>query len=79
MFYTFKLENGNGFLNIYDDASIYDGKSNQLISMTGNYASSPVTSSGSQVFLEFTTDGTGVGKGFSASIKFGIRKYSFDN
>ena len=73
MFYTFKLENANEFLNIYDGASIYDGKSNQL-PMTRNN----VKSNGSQVFIEFTTDGTGVGKGFSASIEFGIRNYVCD-
>ena len=77
MFYTFKLENANEFLNIYDGGSIYDGKSNQL-PMTRNNVSSQVKSNGSQVFIEFTTDGTGVGKGFSASIEFGIRNYVSD-
>ena len=77
MFYTLKLENSIDFLNIYDGGSIYGGKSNQL-PMTRNNVSSQVKSNGSQVFLEFTTDGTGVGKGFSASIKFGIRNYACD-
>ena len=34
-------------------------------------APSEVKSLGSQVFIEFLANGNGVGKGFSASIKFG--------
>ena len=55
-------------MNIYDGGSTND---DQLISMTGNYASSQITSSGSQLFIEFSTNGNGVGKGFSVSILFG--------
>ena len=39
--------------------------------MTGNFTFSEVKSLGSQVFIEFLANGNGVGKGFSASIKFG--------
>ena len=55
-------------MNIYDDGS---SKDNQLSSMTGNLTSSEVKSLGSQVFIEFLSNGNGTGKGFSASIKFG--------
>ena len=55
-------------LNIYDGGS---SKDNQLSSMTGNLASYEVKSLASQVFIEFLANGNGVGKGFSASIKFG--------
>ena len=69
------MEYGNAFLNIYDGGSTKD---DQLISMTGNSASfwlnsasSQLMSSGSQLFIEFSSNGNGIGKGFSASIKFG--------
>ena len=39
--------------------------------MTGNLTSSEVKSLGSQIFIEFLSNGNGMGKGFSASIKFG--------
>ena len=39
--------------------------------MNGTLTSSEVNSLGSQVFIEFLTNGNGAGKGFSASIKFG--------
>ena len=39
--------------------------------MNGALTSSEVNSLGSQVFIEFLANGNGVGKGFSASIKFG--------
>ena len=55
-------------MNIYDGGS---SKDNQLRSMTGNLTSSQVKSLGSQVFIELLANGNGVGKGFSASIKFG--------
>ena len=44
--------------------------------MTGNSAPSEVKSQGSQVFVEYLTNGNGAGKGFSALIKFGIRTKS---
>ena len=55
---------------------IYDGGSSKdilLISITGNSIPSPVTSLGNQMFITFTTDGNGVGKGFTTKITFGIR------
>ena len=39
--------------------------------------SSEFKSLGSQVFIEFLANGNGVGKGFSASIKFGKIIYVF--
>ena len=68
-----QLEDNIDFLNIYDGGSTKD---NQLISITGNSAPSEVKSLGSQVFIEFLANGNGAGKGFSASIKFGIRTKS---
>ena len=53
---------------------IYDGGSDKdelIISETGNSAPSPVTSLANQIFIFFTTDGNGVGKGFIAKITFG--------
>ena len=55
-------------MNIYDGGS---SKDSRLISITGNFSTSKVKSSGSQVFIELLTNGNGAGKGFSASIKFG--------
>ena len=54
---------------------MYDGgsyKDDVLISATGNSAPSSVTSLGNQMFIIFTTNGNGVGKGFTAKITFGI-------
>ena len=54
---------------------LYNGGSDKddLLSSyeTGNLASSPIQSLGNQLFIMFTTDGNGVGKGFTAKIKFG--------
>ena len=53
---------------------IYDGGSDKdklLIFVTGNSVPSPVTSLGNQMFIMFTTDSNGVGKGFTAKITFG--------
>ena len=53
---------------------IYDGgsdKDESIISLSGNSAPSPVTSLRNQMFIIFTTDGNGVGKGFTAKITFG--------
>ena len=61
-------EYGNSFLNIYDGGSTKD---DLLTSIIGNYDSTQVNSTGSQLFIEFATNGNGVTKGFSASIKFG--------
>ena len=47
-----------------------------MSSITGNSVPSDVKSLGSQVFIEFLANGNGAGKGFSASIKFGIRTKS---
>ena len=57
---------------------MYAGGSNKdelVFSGTGNYISSysPVISFGNQMFIIFTTDGNGVGKGFTAKITFGSR------
>ena len=55
---------------------IYNGgsdKDESIISLSGNSVPSPVTSLGNQMFITFTTDGNGVGKGFTAKITFGIR------
>ena len=57
---------------------IYNGgsdKDESIISLSGNSVPSPVTSLGNQMFIIFTTDGNGVGKGFTAKITFGIRTY----
>ena len=56
---------------------IYDGGSNKdelLISVTGNSAPSQVTSLRNQMFIMFIndSDSNGLGKGFTAKIKFGI-------
>ena len=54
---------------------LYDGGSDKdelIISETGNSAPSSVTSLGNQMFIIFTTNGNGVGKGFTAKITFGI-------
>ena len=53
---------------------IYNGGSEKdelLKSVTGNSIPSPVKSLGNQVFVIFNTDGSAVGKGFSAIITFG--------
>ena len=53
---------------------MYDGGSEKdelLNSLTGNSIPSPVTSLGNQIFITFTSDGNGVGKGFTAKITFG--------
>ena len=53
---------------------IYDGGSDKddlLISKTGNSVPTPVTSLRNQMFITFTTNGNGVGKGFTAKIRFG--------
>ena len=55
-------------MNIYDGGS---SKDSQLSSITGNMTSSEFKFPGSQVFIEFLSNGNGAGKGFSASIKFG--------
>ena len=55
---------------------MYDGgsyKDDLLISVTENSAPSSVTSLRNQIFIMFTTDSNGIGKGFSAKITFGIR------
>ena len=55
---------------------IYDGgsdKDNLLSSEAGNCAPSPITSLRNQLFIKFTSDGNGNGKGFTAKIKFGNR------
>ena len=57
---------------------IYNGGSDKdelLNSLTGNYVPSPVKSLRNQMFIIFTTDGNGVGKGFTTRIAFGIRTY----
>ena len=46
--------------------------------MMGIHDSTLVKSTGSQLFIEFATNGNGVAKGFSASIEFGIRDYVCD-
>ena len=59
---------------------IYNGGSNkdEIIfnsdenSLTANSVPSLVTSKGNQIFINFNTDGKGVGKGFTAKISFGI-------
>ena len=53
---------------------MYNGGSNKddlLISETGNSAPSLLKSSGNQMFIMFTSDSNGVGKGFTAKITFG--------
>ena len=55
---------------------MYDGgsyKDELLNSLTGNSVPSAVTSFGNQMFITFTADGNGVGKGFTAKITFGNR------
>ena len=53
---------------------IYDGGSDKddlLTSVTGNFVPSPVTSLGNKMFIIFTSDSNGVGKGFTGKITFG--------
>ena len=52
---------------------MYDGGSekDELISLTGNSAPSPITSLRNQMFIMLSSDGNGVGKGFTAKIIFG--------
>ena len=57
---------------------IYDGgsdKDESIISLSGISVPSPVTSLGNQMFIIFTTDGNGVGKGFTAKIAFGSKTF----
>ena len=65
----FQLEDGNQFLKIYDGGSKEDAR---LSSLTGNPASPQISSSGSQLFVTFNSNGNVMGKGFSASIILGI-------
>ena len=60
--------NDNVYLKIYNGGS---EKDELLKSVTGNSIPSPVKSLGNQVFVIFNTDGSAVGKGFSAIITFG--------
>ena len=60
--------NDNVYLKIYNGGS---EKDELLKSITGNSIPSPVKSLGNQVFVIFNTDGSAVGKGFSAIITFG--------
>ena len=58
---------------------LYDGGSdrdNILSELTGNYTL-PQPSSGNQMFISFINNGTGTGKGFSGSIKFGTYIYTY--
>ena len=53
---------------------MYKGGSDRdelLISETGNSAPSLLKSSGNQMFIIFTSNSNGVGKGFTAKILFG--------
>ena len=57
---------------------IYNGgsdKDESIISLSGNSAPSPVKSLRNQMFITFTTDGNGVGKGFNAKIAFGSKTF----
>ena len=55
---------------------LYDGgsdKDDMLISVTTrSSAPSQVTSSRNQIFIMFTTDNNGIGKGFTTKISFGM-------
>ena len=55
-------------MNIYNGGS---EKDELMISLAGNSVPSSVTSISSQMFITFTTDGNGIGKGFIATITFG--------
>ena len=57
-------------LKMYDGGS---AKDELLNSLTGNSIPSPVKSLRNQMFITFTADGNGVGKGFTAKITFGNR------
>ena len=61
-------------MKIYDGGSIMDKLifNSDVLSSTGNSVLSLVTSLGNQIFIIFTTDGKGAGKGFTAKISFGI-------
>ena len=53
---------------------MFDGGSNKdelISSLTGNPALSPITSLRNQLFIKFSSDGNGVGRGFTAKITFG--------
>ena len=55
---------------------LYDGGSDKdelLISKTGNCTLFQVTSFRNQIFIMFTSDSNGVGKGFTAKFTFGNR------
>ena len=49
---------------------MYDGGS-EKDAATWDSAPSTITSLWNQLFIKFTTDGNGVGKGFTAKITFG--------
>ena len=56
---------------------MYDGGSHKdklLSSLTGNLTilyGNPITSLRNQMFIKFSSDGNGIGKGFTAKITFG--------
>ena len=59
---------------------IYDGgsdKDNQLNVITGNTTLPPST--GNQLFISYTSNSIGAGKGFSASFTFGKKVANFDS
>ena len=62
----------NSILTIYNGGSSKD-KELVLWSSMADFSSTPIKSSGNQIFIMITSDGHLSGKNFSASIKFGIR------
>ena len=68
MKYFVHLQLENGDLKIYHGGS---DKDDLLISVTGSTAPVSVTSWRKQMFIHFTADGNGGGKGFSANITYG--------
>ena len=61
----------NSILTIYDGGS---SKDEELVlwSSMADFFSTPIKSSGNQIFIVMANDGHGSGKNFSASIRFGI-------
>ena len=56
----------------------YGYKCNYYAEITGNTLPPTISSTGNQVFISFTSNGNGLGKGFSASFAFGKKTGNFN-
>lgn len=63
-FHRFNLEDNHDFLTIYDGP---DSDAPVLATLTGQSLPSPVTATGSKMYIEFTTDNAGSDNGWFAS------------